>query len=92
MIRLAMDGKKIEVEPGRTLLEAARDNDIHIPTLCYHEALEPYGGCRTCVVDVEGAPRPVPSCATPIEDGMVVASRSERVEAHRRTLVELLMM
>ena len=50
MISLAIDGNKIEVEPGRTLLEAARDNGIHIPTLCYHEALKPLGGCRMCVV------------------------------------------
>ena len=53
MIALTINGKEVEVETGRTLLEAARENGIQIPTLCYHEALKPFGGCRLCVVELE---------------------------------------
>ena len=53
MIRLTIDGQEIETEPGQTILEAAREHGIQIPTLCYHEALEPSGACRLCVVEVD---------------------------------------
>ena len=85
MIRLAMDGNKIKVEPGRTLLEAARENGIDIPTLCYHEALAPFGGCRMCVVELATprGPRVVAACTHPAEEGAEVSTDSDNLDKHR---------
>lgn len=93
MIRLTIDGKRIRVKPGRTLLEAARENGIWIPTLCYHEALEPYGGCRLCIVELETprGPRVVASCVYPCEEGAVVHTDSESVRQSRQVAAELLL-
>jgi NADH dehydrogenase/NADH:ubiquinone oxidoreductase subunit G len=93
MTHLAIDGRGIETEPGRTILEVAREHGIHIPTLCYHEAMEPFAACRLCGVEVEtGRGRQlVASCAYPCTDGLVVRTNSEVVLQSRRTTVELLM-
>lgn len=93
MISVTIDGVKFETLPGRTVLEVAREHGIHIPTLCYHEALEPFGACRLCMVEIEtGAGRQlVASCSYPCSDGMVVHTRSAAVLRSRRTTVELLM-
>lgn len=93
MIGLTIDNRKVETEPGRTILEVAREHDIHIPTLCYHEAMEPFAACRLCVVEVEaGRGRQlVASCAYPCADGLVVHTTSDVVLRSRRTTVELLM-
>jgi len=93
MIRVTIDGQEIETEPGRTILEVAREHGIHIPTLCYHEALEPFAACRLCVVEAEtGRGRQlVASCAYPCTDGLVVHTRSDVVLQSRRITVELLM-
>jgi NADH dehydrogenase/NADH:ubiquinone oxidoreductase subunit G len=88
-----MDGKRIQVQPGRSLLEAAREHGIWIPTLCYHEALEPYGGCRLCVVEIETTrgPRVVAACTYPCEDGAIVRTDSEIVRQSRQVAAELLL-
>jgi len=93
MIRLTIDNQEIETEPGRTILEVAREHGIHIPTLCYHEAMEPFAACRVCVVEVEaGRGRQlVASCAYPCADGLVVHTNSDAVLQSRRITVELLM-
>ncbi len=93
MIRLVIDGRRIETEPGQTILEVAREHGIHIPTLCYHEALEPFAACRLCVVEVEtGRGRQlVASCAYPCADGLTVYTNSDAVLQSRRTTLELLM-
>jgi bidirectional [NiFe] hydrogenase diaphorase subunit len=93
MIRLTIDGRVIEAEPGHTILEAAREHRIPIPTLCYHEALEPFAACRMCVVEVEtGRGRQlVASCAYPCADGLVVYTASDAVLQSRRMTIELLM-
>lgn len=93
MIAVTIDGQKIETGEGQTILEAAREHGIHIPTLCYHEALEPFGACRVCVVEVEaGRGRQlVASCSFPCTDGLVVYTNSEAVLRSRRVSVELLM-
>lgn len=92
LVTFTLDGKQVTARKGATILQALQASRDTLPNLCNDPRLEPYGGCRTCIVEVQGAPRPVPSCATPVTDGMVVESRSERVEAHRKTLTELLMM
>ena len=93
MIRLTIDNREIETEPGRTILEVAREHGIHIPTLCYHEAMEPFGACRVCVVEVDAGrgPQLVASCAYPCADGLIVHTNSEAVLRSRRITVELLM-
>ena len=90
LIELTIDGKKIAVPPGTTVFDAARTNDIAIPTLCHQQNETPVGVCRVCVVDV-GARVFAASCVRPVESGMVVATSSERVKQARNTLVELLM-
>ncbi len=94
MIHLTIDDKPIEVQEGRSLLEACREHGIHIPTLCYHPALEPYGGCRLCVVEVifpNGRSRIVASCVYPCEEGAVVKTNSEMVVRSRRMTAELIL-
>ncbi|MBO7180994.1 MAG: (2Fe-2S)-binding protein, partial [Bacteroidales bacterium] len=96
MINLTIDGKAIQAEKGQTILKAARKFGIDIPTLCYYELngqkLENKpGGCRVCVVEVEGRKNLAPACATEVMEGMVVHTHSLRVVNARRTVVELIL-
>jgi len=94
LIHLTIDDRPIEVPEGRSLLEACRENGIAIPTLCYHPALEPYGACRLCVVELSQAgrkPRLVASCVYPCEEGAVVSTNSEMVQRSRRITAELIL-
>jgi bidirectional [NiFe] hydrogenase diaphorase subunit len=94
MIRLMIDERPIEVPEGRTILEACREHGIHVPTLCYHPALEPYGACRLCMVELSQPTRPprlVAACTYPCEQGAVVETDSEAVRRSRRMTVELLL-
>ncbi|MEA3241441.1 MAG: 2Fe-2S iron-sulfur cluster-binding protein [Pseudomonadota bacterium] len=92
-ILLEIDGKEVKATTGMTILEAAKSVGISIPTLCYHEKLEPFGGCRLCTVEVEARGRTslVVSCVYPVEDGLVVRTRTEKVERIRKTILELLL-
>jgi len=92
-IRLTIDGKEIAAKEGMTLLDAARSAGISIPTLCYHETLEPFGGCRLCIVEVEarGWTRLVVSCVYPAEENLIVRTRSEKIDRIRKMLLELLL-
>lgn len=89
-ILLQIDGKEVKAEDGMTVLEAAKKAGIAIPTLCHHEKLEPYGACRICMVEVEtgGRTRLVASCLYPVEQNLVVKTRSEKVDRIRRVLIE----
>ncbi len=89
MITLTIDGKALQVTPGTTVLEAALGNGIDIPRLCYHPELAPSGGCRLCLVEVEGRPTPQPSCGMLCAEGMVVHTQSERLAALRREIIDL---
>jgi NADP-reducing hydrogenase subunit HndD len=89
-ISLVIDGKQIFVEGGTTLLHAARDNGIEIPTICYHRATTSNGLCRLCVVEVEGQRLLQPACIVKAAAGMQVHTRSERVLRARRTILEML--
>jgi NADH dehydrogenase/NADH:ubiquinone oxidoreductase subunit G len=90
---LRIDGKHIEAEEGTTLLEAAQLAGIKIPTLCQHEGLEPYGGCRVCMVEIEkrGWSKLVAACVYTVEDDLVVRTRSEKIDRIRKTVLELLL-
>jgi len=91
-VNLKIDGKSVTVEAGATLLDAARSVGINIPTLCYNEKLEPYGGCRLCMVEIvrNGRRRLVASCAYPAEQGLEVETHTEKVKRIRRMIIELL--
>ncbi|NLH18101.1 MAG: 4Fe-4S dicluster domain-containing protein [Phycisphaerae bacterium] len=93
MIQLTIDGKKVSVEPGQTVLDAAREGNIPIPTLCSHESLIPYGACRLCIVEVRhrNKTRLLASCTLPAAEGMEVTTNSEKVIRTRRMLAELLL-
>jgi NADH dehydrogenase/NADH:ubiquinone oxidoreductase subunit G len=90
-ITATIDGRQVKAKEGTTILEAARANGIEIPTLCYHQDLTPLGACRLCVVEVEGSRTLVGSCHTPITEGMVIHTRSDKVLATRKMIVELLL-
>lgn len=92
MPELTIDKKKITAEEGTTILEAARSEGIHIPTLCYHAHLSPVGSCRVCLVEVDGATDPVASCVTAVREGMVVKTGSARITRMRRAMVELMLI
>ena len=89
-IVLTMDGRQISVEPGKTLLEAARENEINIPTICFHEATTANALCRICVVEVEGMRVLQPACIVQAASNMKVQTRSEKVIRSRKTILEML--
>ena len=90
-ILLTIDGKEVRAKQDMTLLEAARSAGISIPTLCHHDKLEPYGGCRLCIVEVEsrGSKRMVVSCVYPVEKNIIVTTRSEKIDRIRKMILEL---
>ena len=88
-ISLQINGKQIFVDRGTTILEAARQNGMEIPTLCFHPGLQPLGHCRVCIVEVEGMQKPVTSCDNPAVEGMVVFTESKALREKRKQLTEL---
>ncbi len=90
MVNLTIDGKKIEVKAGTTVLNAARAAGIEIPTLCDHPQLTPYGGCRLCLVEVEGARTLQPSCTLPVGNDMVVKTDTEKVRDARKFVLTMI--
>jgi NADH dehydrogenase/NADH:ubiquinone oxidoreductase subunit G len=93
MINLTINGLKVSVEDGSTVLEAAQFLGFPIPTLCHMEGLEPYGACRLCLVEIGKAPKSklVSSCTYPAEEGLVVRTASSRVLKARKMVIELLL-
>jgi bidirectional [NiFe] hydrogenase diaphorase subunit len=92
-ILLQIDGREVKAKEGMTVLEAARSVGIVIPTLCHHEKLEPYGGCRICTVEAEsgGWTNLVAACLYPVAKDLIVRTRSEKVDRIRKMILELLM-
>jgi len=94
MVTLTIDGREIKAEEEATILEAARNSNIYIPTLCENEAIAPYGACRLCLVGIttaRGRERIVASCLYPVEEGLKVETASEKIARIRRVLMELLL-
>ena len=89
-VKIMMDEGELVVPEGMTILEAAQRNGIPIPTLCHHPALSNWGGCRMCVVEVDGSPKLAASCVTPVREGMEVVTRNDRILESRRTVLEFL--
>lgn len=90
MINLTIDGKTFEVQEGKTVLEAAEEAGVYVPTLCHHPQLTPYGGCRLCMVEIEGARTLQPSCTLPATDGMVISTDSQKVLDARKFVLTLI--
>ena len=88
---IIIDGKKIEVEEKRTVLEVAREKDIFIPSLCDHPQLTPFGGCRLCIVEIKEKRGYPPSCSTYVENGMEIKTKTPRLQELRREILELIL-
>jgi NADH dehydrogenase/NADH:ubiquinone oxidoreductase subunit G len=93
MIHLIMNGLEVQAEEGWTLLDTARFYGLEIPTLCYHEGLSVFGGCRLCLVEIGEGPKAklVTSCTYPAEEGLIVHTDTRRVIAARRMMIELML-
>ncbi|MEC4685950.1 MAG: NADH-quinone oxidoreductase subunit NuoG [Nitrospirota bacterium] len=92
MIELTINGKKLQAKKGVTILDVARENNIYIPHLCWDRRLKPYGGCRLCLVEVEGQRKLMASCSSPAENGMVVHTDTPALQKARKTVLELLLV
>ena len=92
-ILVKIDGKEVKAREGMTVLEAAQRAGISIPTLCHHEKLEPYGGCRLCIVEVRVGDwsKHVVSCVYTVEENLIVSTRSEKIDKIRKMILELLL-
>ena len=91
-ISVRIDGELVAVQEGQTILEAARANGKHIPTLCYLKGLSAVGSCRVCIVELAGTNRLLPACTTPIQDGMSIKTTSAKIAEYRRMAVELMLV
>ena len=91
MVNLTIDNRQISVPEGTTIMEAAEQNGIPIPRLCYLKGLNDIGACRVCVVELEGKERLIPSCNNVVEDGMVIHTNSPKVRMNRKKTVEFLL-
>jgi NADH-quinone oxidoreductase subunit G len=93
LIQLTIDGREIEAIEGAMLVDAAKEGDVEIPYFCYEPKLgNPVGACRMCLVEIEGIPKLQTSCSTPVRDGMVVHTQSDRVRAAQNAVVEFLLV
>ncbi len=90
-MKLIIDGKQLEAEGHKTILEAARENDISIPSLCDHPQLTPFGGCRLCIVEIKGRRGFAPSCSTYPEEGMVVKTDTAKLRRMRKQILGLIL-
>ena len=91
MVNLTIDGRPAQVPEGTTILEAARQADIHIPHLCYLKGINEIAACRVCCVEVEGERAMVTACNNPVQEGMAVHTNSPRARSTRRINVELIL-
>ncbi len=91
-VKIVIHNHEVEVRKGATVLEAAQQAGIYIPTLCAHPDLEPTGECRLCLVEIEGGPGQATSCNTPVADGMVVHTESPEIIHARRAALEVILV
>ena len=87
-IKFTIDGKECTAKNGQTIVEAAKDNGVYIPTLCHFDGLKPAGTCRICTVKVGG--RNMAACTTPVTNGMVVENKTPELEDNRKAIIEML--
>ena len=91
VVNLTLNGREVQARPGQTILEVARENGIDIPTLCHDPRLEPYGACRLCLVEVEGARGPMAACGAKVNEGMKVQTHTDKIVKLRKFVLELLL-
>src|SRR5579864_8329670 len=92
MATIEINGKKVEAEPGSMLIEVADKLGFVIPRFCYHKKLSIAANCRMCLVDVEKAPKPMPACATPVTQGMIVRTKSDKAIKAQQSVMEFLLI
>ncbi|MGB7061330.1 MAG: molybdopterin-dependent oxidoreductase [Candidatus Zixiibacteriota bacterium] len=90
-VGITIDNRRFKVKKGLTILEAAEQNDIYIPTLCSHKDLTPFGGCRMCIVEVEGMRGLPTACTTPAQEGMIIRTHTAQVQAERKEILQLIL-
>src|SRR3990172_2156078 len=90
-IKLIVNDQQLEAREGQTIIEAARDHGITIPTLCYHKDLSPVGSCRLCVVEVDKIRGQVAACTQNVTDGMIVRTETPSIVQSRRMVLQLLL-
>ena len=92
MVNIEIDGKKLTVEPGSMVIEAADEAGIYIPRFCYHKKLSVAANCRMCLVDVAKAPKALPACATPVNEGMIIQTKSKKALDAQKAVMEFLLI
>jgi len=92
MVEIELDGQKVEVPPGSMVMHAAEKAGTYIPHFCYHKKLSIAANCRMCLVEVEKAPKPMPACATPVTQGMIVRTQSEKAVKAQKSVMEFLLI
>ena len=92
MIEIELDGKKVDITEGSMIMHAAEKAGTYIPHFCYHKKLSIAANCRMCLVDVEKAPKPMPACATPVTQGMIVRTKSEKAIKAQKSVMEFLLI
>jgi len=92
MVEIELDGQKVEVQEGSMVMHAAEKSGVYIPHFCYHKKLSIAANCRMCLVDVEKAPKPMPACATPVTQGMVVRTKTDKAVKAQKSVMEFLLI
>ena len=92
IVNIEVDGKPVEARPGQMIIEVTDKIGTYIPRFCYHEKLSVAANCRMCLVDIEGAPKPIPACAQPVNEGMKVFTKSPRAIAAQKATMEFLLI
>ena len=92
MVEIELDGQKVEIAPGSMIMHAAEKAGTYIPHFCYHKKLSIAANCRMCLVDVEKAPKPMPACATPVTQGMIVRTKSDKAIRAQQSVMEFLLI
>ena len=90
VVTLQIDGQHVSARDDQSILDVARENKVTIPKLCYVTGLSAYGGCRLCLVEVEGSNKLLPACVTTVNEGMQVRTATDRLQSYRRMILELL--
>ncbi|MFZ4552505.1 MAG: NADH-quinone oxidoreductase subunit NuoG [Aquabacterium sp.] len=92
MVEIEIDGRKVQAQEGSMLIRAAEENGTFIPHFCYHKKLSVAASCRMCLVDIEKAPKPMPACATPVTQGMIVRTKSDKAIKAQKSVMEFLLL
>ncbi len=92
IVNIEVDGKPVEARPGQMVIEVTDNIGAYVPRFCYHEKLSVAANCRMCLVDIEGAPKPIPACAQPVNEGMKVFTKSPRALAAQKATMEFLLI